>query len=333
MKIISCASYYGSGSSVITDFVSEFNNIYSLGDEEFRFVQDPYGIADLEYNLVENFNRHNSGYSLKKFKKMVDFYSGNFLLPRYEKYFKGNWKKISYDYINSLTDFKYNGWWQYDLIDRGSLFYFRKRILNKLLKATVWKNYPERTLNTMKKEITYCSHPSEEKFLQLTRSYIDKLFSSVTDKNIIMVDQLVPPSNNQRFIRYFNDIKAIIVDRDPRDIFILEKYAWKDGIIPTDVHTFCKWFSYTRDSRKNNFKSNDNFTYIQFEDMVYKYDETTKSVENWLGLKEKNHFRKMKIFDPNSSIKNTKLWEKVDCNLKEIKYIENNLSDYLYNEY
>ena len=61
MRFITCASYYGSGSSVITDFVSEFSEVYSYGDFEFRFIQDPDGISDLEYNLVENFNRHNSG--------------------------------------------------------------------------------------------------------------------------------------------------------------------------------------------------------------------------------------------------------------------------------
>ena len=41
MRFITCASYYGSGSSVITDFVSEFSEVYSYGDFEFRFIQDP----------------------------------------------------------------------------------------------------------------------------------------------------------------------------------------------------------------------------------------------------------------------------------------------------
>ena len=87
MKIISCASYYGSGSSAITDLLSEYDNVYSLTDSEFRFVHDPNGSSDLEYNLVENFNRHNSGRALKLYKKKVDFYKGNFLTQRYEKFF------------------------------------------------------------------------------------------------------------------------------------------------------------------------------------------------------------------------------------------------------
>ena len=80
MRFISCASYYGSGSSAITDFVSEFDTVYSFTDEEFRFVQDPDGVSDLEYNLVENFNRHNSGHAIKRYKKLVDFYCGKNIL-------------------------------------------------------------------------------------------------------------------------------------------------------------------------------------------------------------------------------------------------------------
>ena len=50
MKVISCASYHGTGSSAITDFLGEFDNVCSMTNYEFRFVQDPDGISDLEYN-------------------------------------------------------------------------------------------------------------------------------------------------------------------------------------------------------------------------------------------------------------------------------------------
>ena len=54
MKVISCASYHGTGSSAITDFLGEFDNV-CFNDKimNFGFVQDPDGISDLEYNLVE----------------------------------------------------------------------------------------------------------------------------------------------------------------------------------------------------------------------------------------------------------------------------------------
>ena len=54
-------------------------------------------------------------------------------------------------------------------------------------------------------------------------------------KPYLMVDQIVPPSNIQRFVRYFKDIKVIVVDRDPRDLYILAKYVWKDPVVPCEL--------------------------------------------------------------------------------------------------
>lgn len=331
MRFISCASYYGSGSSAVTDFVSEFNTIYSFTDEEFRFVQDPDGIADLEYNLVENFNRHNSGHAIKRYKKLVDFYCGNVFGSKYEGFFRGNWRKYSDEYIKNLTDFTYHGWWQYDLLDKGSFFYFRKRILNKLFKITIWRKQPERTLNTMKNEITYCAHPSEEEFLRYTREYLEKLFGSVSQgADTIMVDQIVPPTNLNRYLRYFNDIKVAVVDRDPRDIFVLEKYVWRDGIIPSDVELFCKWFKYTRAHRNQDSFDGKKIKYVQFEDMVYRYEKTKKELMQWLDLEEKDHLDKFRYFDPSKSIMNTQTWKRIKCNQDDIKYIERELPEFLY---
>lgn len=331
MRFITCASYYGSGSSAITDLISEYSPVLSFTDEEFRFLQDPHGISDLEYYLVENFNRHNSGWAIKQYKKMIDFYAGTIYTSRYEKFFKGNWKKESYKYLNKLILFKYHGWWFYDFFDKSNFFYFTKSLSNKILKTTVWRNKPDRSLNSMRKEITYCSHPSEEEFLNYTKEYIENLFSSVNpQKKILMVDQLFPSTNIKRFNRYFDDIKVFLVDRDPRDIFVLEKYVWRDGIIPTDPVTFCKWFKYTRINRDKELSENKNVKYIQFEDLIFKYDKKVPQIEKWLNLKEKDHTKYKKIFRPQESIKNTQTWLRYKCNLNEIKYIEKELQAYLY---
>lgn len=333
MRFISCASYYGTGSSAITDYVSEFENVFSFTNEEFRFIQDPDGISDLEFNLVECFNRHNSGHSLKRYKRLVDFYNGNAFGKKYRAFFGDNWKKYSYQYIDNLTDFTFPGWWQYDLYDRGEWFYFRKRILNKILHLTLWKNNPERTLNTMKNEITYGAHPTEQKFLYYTRKYIQSLFESVIPSNydIMMVDQLLPPMNLQRYLRYFNNnIQVVIVDRDPRDLFILDKYIWKDGVIPNDVETFCKWYKYTRNHRESENLNTDQIKFVRFEDLIYKYDDVMPKLGEWLGLNEENHKMKKKIFNPQVSIKNTNTWHKYPEAKNEIDYISRELQDYLY---
>lgn len=336
MKFISCASYYGTGSSAVTDFVSEFDNVFSFTNEEFRFIQDPDGISDLEFNLVECFNRHNSGHALKRYKKLVDFYTGNFLGGKYSNFFGSKWKELSYRYIDELTDFKYNGWWQYDLYDNGSFFYFRKRIINKLLHTTIWLNKPEKNFNSLKKEITYASHPTQDKFLKVTRRYIRDLFTSVIPKgyDTIMVDQLLPPMNLNRYLRYFdNDIQVVVVDRDPRDIFVLSKYYWKDGIVPKDAKTFCKWFKYTRSHRKFELMDSPQVKFIQFEDMIYNYDETMNSLQEWLGLNRDAHIDKFKFFDPKKSIENTQVWKNKPEAKEEVAYISASLREYLYNKF
>lgn len=66
-RLISCASYYGSGSSAIIDLIGEYKHVKSLTNYEFRFIQDIDGLMDLEYHLVQNPNRHNSGHALKRF--------------------------------------------------------------------------------------------------------------------------------------------------------------------------------------------------------------------------------------------------------------------------
>ena len=91
-KVITCAGYYGTGSSAITDLLGEFSNVYFVGDYEFRFVQDPGGIADLEYNIVDNYHRHNSGYALKRYKKNIEFLCKNKFNKTYEKTFHGQFE-------------------------------------------------------------------------------------------------------------------------------------------------------------------------------------------------------------------------------------------------
>lgn len=331
MKIITCASYYGTGSSAITDYVSEFDSVFSFTDEEFRFIQDPDGISDLEYNLIENHNRHNSGHALKRFKRLVDLNSGNFFKKGYEPFFNYCWKKLSYEFIDDLTDFTYKGWWQYDLIDRGQWFYFRKRIVNKILHLTIWKKNPERVYNSMKNEITYCSKPNEEKFIVSTKKYITGLISAanVDNKETVVMDQLLAPTNLKKTLRYFDNIKVVVVDRDPRDVYLLAKYQWKDGIIPTQsAELFCKWYKYTRAHRKHENMKTENICFVQFEDLIYKYDETCQKLNDFLGLDYQDHINKFKFFNPDKSIKNTRLWKKSED--EGISIITAELKEYLY---
>lgn len=333
-KIITCAGYYGTGSSVVSDLLKEFDNCYSLGDYEFRFIQDPDGISDLDYNLVENNHRHNSGYALKKFEKLAKFLSGNKIIKKYEKFFDNKFYTETQKYIENLKDLEWKGMWHEDIRSRGVLFYYIDRSFNKIATTLNKKifNKKEQGFTLIKNEKTYCSYP-KEKFYVYTKSYIENLctIANKDKKEFIVFDQLVPPSNLERYNRYFNDIKIIVVDRDPRDCYLLEKLYYKGTVAPVnDVEKFIKWYFLIRQHRKYE-RDPENVLRIRFEEAVYDYDKFLNKILSFLNLSENNHIKKKKFFNPEISKKNTQLWVKYPEYKKDIEKIEKELKEYCWN--
>ena len=111
MKKITCVGYHATGSGAVDDFLREFDNIEAAKyGVESRFLQDPDGVSDLEYNLVENPHRLNSAFAIKRFLKYVENEERT-----YKHIFGEHWKRISVDYIDKISDFKYHGTWAADI--------------------------------------------------------------------------------------------------------------------------------------------------------------------------------------------------------------------------
>ena len=100
-KIISCTGYGGTGSSAITDLLQEFDNVLSLGDSEFWFLQGYDGVSDLEYYLLEGNHRSKVNLAVNRFKKYIKNHT-NF----YFRFFGENYRILSENYINNLIDSK-----------------------------------------------------------------------------------------------------------------------------------------------------------------------------------------------------------------------------------
>lgn len=327
-KIISCASYYGCGSSAITDLVSEYKGVKSLTEYEFRFIQDTDGLMDLYYHLVKAPNRHNSGHALKRFWKLSKFNSGTWFDKRYERFFHGNYKRITKEYVDSLTQLAYKGFWFMDMYDKGPVFYYIKSIEWKILK----KLRLDKKISIMPKEFTLCPIINEDKFLELTRQYLKDLLSVVTpsDAEYLMMDQLTPSSNINECLKFFDDdFRTVVVDRDPRDIYASNMMIWNEGIVPTNPKDFCIWFDFTRSCAKGQKYDIKRVLKLQFEDIVYKYNETVARVERFLELDPKDHERPFQGMNPKRSVVNTQLFKRYPKQ-DEIRYIEEHLREYLF---
>lgn len=336
MKIITVTGYYGTGSSAVTDLISELDNVYSLGDREIRFLHDPNGISDLEFKIVENFNRHNSSYAIKHYLEFAKFLNSTCGYKKYAKIFNDKFLKHTYEYINDLILFKYKGSWHYDVIDKGIYFYVLDRVLNKIIgkinklaKTKILKPY---NCLSNKESIVYGVNPDEDNFLKATRRYINNLLEElpVGNNEILMIDQIVASSNIKRYLRYFSDpVYVFLVDRDPRDLYILDKLYWGNVGFPDNVKEFCEHYKLIRYTQKNEI-TNKQVCFIHFEDLIYNFEETKEKIFDFINVDETHHINKLKYFNPNISINNTQLWLKHTEYRKEIEYIEQYLQEYLY---
>lgn len=333
MKIITCASYYGTGSSAVTDLFSEFENCKSVGSYEFRFIHDPDGIRDLEYNLIENNNRHNTSNAIKRYIKYAKHLNGGFFRKGYKRYMGSDFMRYTNEYIKNITELQCDSWWHYDRIEKGRLFYFVDTIINK----TCYKLFENQgiSLLNLTGEKGYFSAIDKETFYRQTQIYIKNIMTSLNKEkaDFVMVDQLLPPSNLNSYLNYFDDdIRVVVVERDPRDIYLLENEVWHGKITPhNSVRGFCKWYEITRRHRKSEMYDENRVYLLQFEDLIYNYEETSAKLIDFVGLDSKDHTSPKSCLDPDISIKNTNLKKKYPKYEKEIQYIEENLKEYLYN--
>lgn len=335
MRIITSASYFATGASAVTDYISEYDSVTSLGRDEYRFLQDPDGVSDLEYNIVENNHRHNTSHAIKRYIQLVKSFK-SFGYGGIYKIFGNNFDLLTQEYIQEITELKTKTWWHRDRIDKGEWFCYLDRAYSFLMR---WINKVNLIGETNKasilkdREDAFYSAISEEKFLEATRKYVDAVISAgLSNKNVqfAMVEQMVPATNVDRYIRYFNDVRVVVVDRDPRDIYLWEKSKIKWGVIPTKtVEEYVEWFKITR--KYSNCQEDVNKVMrLRFEDMIYKYETTTADLVAFIGLEEKDHSNPKSIFNPEVSIHNTNLKSKVAGYEKDIAYIEKELPDYLY---
>ena len=328
-SILTCASYGASGSGIVTDYLMEFDNIHNPGNFEFRFLQDFGGITTLEDCLVHSHHRLNSDVAIRLFKKYVDYQAGDLLAKRYNKVFKGEFKQISYNFINDLIEGQWKGHWEEDQVlspKYKDWLYYKiwtriKRII-ELNRHYIGKYYPTRDM--------YFANPSYEEFIVAVRKYLNNLFS-VIDKDhkydYLYFDQILPPDNLKRYFQYFDDIHVVVVDRDPRDYYIENVIKWGEKYLPHDIDTFIKVFKGLRKKLSEEEITN-NVLRVKMEDTIYKYNEFSKKIDEFIGIAPGHHVRPKQYFDPAKSINNTQLWKKRHVDMDIIKRIEDELGEF-----
>ncbi|WP_180953741.1 sulfotransferase domain-containing protein [Bacillus sp. T33-2] len=189
------------------------------------------------------------------------------------------------------------------------------------------------------KKQMYFSMPTEEEFFKAAKNFVNNYFDMCAEpgKQIMIYDHLLWPQQTKLIDNYFDDnFKAIIVMRDARDLYNLNKNYWYkpplgngNPIFPVTPEEFADYWKRVRGVETAN-DNPDKVMFIQFEDLIYNYDSTVLAVMNFLGLRPEQHVFKKKYFDPLRSIKNTQTFTIKDEWEKEAALVGKVIPEYTY---
>jgi len=342
LNVITCAGYGNTGSSAITDYLTEFDNVSSLGSTiEFQILLEPDGVYALEKALTSG----NNLYVDVAVSRFIIFYEE--FINRFALISKKNSCRILSEYFENLGIIKWNGGWYGSNGNIGRKYGFwmsmSKAKFYQEFKESVYCLYEPETCpwvpSFYPSSNQYFGYCSKEIFRSATRIFITSLFNCILKDRLhenknLMIDHLVPPCESSVFSEYVENLKVVVVDVNPVDLYLKNCIAHGERWIPYEnVGTFINWYKQTRSHRKN-VNDISNYFFVNFEDLVYSYEKVSCEINKYLDLSEENHVNKLTYFDPNKSIVNTNLEERFVLSEKlrnDVELIKSSLSEYLYN--
>ena len=241
------------------------------------------------------------------------------------------WDQKAKEYAESLANIKYKGWLPGDVLFfpvwRKAL-YWVIRVYNfvvpKPLKKQRWHNF-------FPNEETYYASLTEEEFIDKTKKFVDWICNTMNpeNKDFLVLDQFASTHNPLNACRYTDNLKVIIVDRDPRDLYIHDVKMYEEHILAPEAKDFA--IQYRRMRREIVKDDPEKVLRVRYEELIWEYDKTILKVFDFLGIDPAiHHIAKKKFFNPAISINGTQLWKRFPQYSKEVEIIENELKDMLY---
>ena len=325
IMIIGVCGYGSSGASAVLALLNEFNDISIENRREIQILHEPDGLMDLKYQLVENKGRIACNAAISRYKRNITA-SRTWSLNRITK---GRNRQLARQYADKLTQISWKGWSSFDPCDMrtsgrndfGSIVF---KTLNKIVRENKIK------LHFPRAKTRYFSFLTEKEFDDMTKEYLMALFLELgldVSKNLVL-DQFFSATNPTKGFEFFEDPKAIVVDRDPRDLYLTAKAQyWTNGFMPYEpCEKFIQFYKllYTKVEKSKN----PNVLYVQYEDLIYDYEAVVEKISAFLGLKI-DAKKQFSCFNPNISVKYTQRFKNTPYQ-EDIKKIESELQDWLY---
>lgn len=329
---ISTCSFGSTGSSAVSDYLRECDDIQVLDKFEFTIATAVDGLEDLEFHLMKQTGRQSGSiYAIQRFEKLVESkakaweISGGISRQRVNE--------ITEEFLDRITQLKYVGF--SPRINRNDNAFIRKYVGDTLIRRKIMPRLERRGI--VKTNIDF--YPLDEvrvairppEFYEAARAFVCQLLEGMhvdLSRNIVLDQAFCGPDPAKSF-PFFPDPYAIVVDRDPRDVYIFAKKKLRSfgRFMPSDtVENFITYYRILREDQP--YKQPDpRILSMRFEEMVYDYDAATAKVDGFLGVKNNQH---KTVFVPEQSAANTNLIKRFPEFSEDAKIIERELPEYIF---
>ncbi len=315
------------GSGAVIDLLKEYTDIQVEDKVEFGLVFRPDGLQDLNYHLSHPSRYMACDVAIRRFIRLFD-YSFRANAGWGQDYSKEAGELLK-EFLDEIIQVKWKGTWAGDSHMRswfrntvdGHLFMRISKFVNKRFGRLI---YPNRTM--------YLSVNPDD-FVSKAKILVSRIFDMLGYNKVgtIVLNQPFAGNNPCASFPFFENPKAIVVDKDPRDLYYQCKFEVKSNCTWTPCYDVNKFIEYYRVIRKGmSRKSNVDVLFIRFEDLIYEYEKTVNEIEIFLGIPSSNHLEVKKYFNPDISINNTQLFRKYPQYNNDTTLIEKNLFDYLF---
>lgn len=325
--IVSVVGYGCTGASAYVDLIREFDVFEDLGSSsEFQLLKMTDGLIDLYNHVVIDKRALSQNSAINRFLNLYKN-PGNYTL---NKKTKGKFKKLLKEFIDSVTSISWKGKSSFDPNDiRCKIDTYPFSRFNSLVNFVFQKI--SKNFHYPRYKTRYFTSVTSDEFCKKSDIFIKKLLKELGFKSEnVLLEQFVDACDPDNGMQFVDKCKIIVVDRDPRDIYLLMNFIYKNvpPFMPTN-NSLDEFISFYKMQREKKSKSS-NVLYVNFEDLIYNYESTTEKIKNFIGI-DSEHVHKGKIFRPSLSINNTNLKVRYPQYAEQISVIEKELKEYLYN--
>jgi hypothetical protein len=326
--VIDVSGFSFSGKSSVTDLLSGQFGVKAFDRElEFDLLRAPGGLLDLRKAIcAKNWSPVRSSEAIRRFKRLTYLMGGRRSITdrllrsgnNYDLYFP-RFTKLSNEFVSKLIIASWMGPWPYYLYSSSSAYNLYAKLRDKFY----WPVHNE----------IYLSRVEDSYFQKCCAEYLNELFSvsSKSDSSIVLLSNAFECFNPKYSMELVTNAKSIVVDRDPRDIYLSAYSQAKNSksqvgrsVIGSSVHDYILRYKTFRDSVVQN---ESDVLRLSFEDVIQKTRSVISDIETYLDIPEFSINLEHSNLCLDSSRKNIELWKNpISKNLKlDVQIIESEL--------